>query len=236
MNTRKGRSLTLGIVALLALMPVTHAQEEPVPQAKVDVARRTVTVPATLELKNFAGASLKNHHLLTWSGGRAGKNALLRTPVSDTHILDALEAVGGKPGDNLSDEAWSKRDDPKNPAPDTVAKGTKIELTLILPDGSRRPLTDLLEDVDKRGYAWVLAGNRKLIPVWKSGCVVCLQSCPGSKVANAKATIRHLHQGKSRFRASALAKKLGEGAKVHVELKVVLPAEKKAAKKAREAD
>src|SRR5690606_27267522 len=89
------------------------------------------------------------------------------------------------------------------------------------PSGERRPLGDLVQDVDARGFAWRLAGNRALVPRWRSGCVVCLQSCPGAKVANARATMRDLARGESRFRPSALAERLGEGAEVIVELRLV---------------
>lgn len=38
------------------------------------------------------------------------------------------------------------------------------------------------------------------IPRWKSGCVVCLYSCPGSKVGNARYTVRDYEKGTTRFR------------------------------------
>jgi hypothetical protein len=78
----------------------------------------------------------------------------------------------------------------------------------------------LIVDVDRRGARWTLAGNRALIPVWKSGCVICLQSCPGSKVANARASMRDLHQKRARFRPSPLAEALGEGTRVEVILRL----------------
>jgi hypothetical protein len=207
----------LTLVILLAAWP--SAAQELLPAT--DTKALTVTVPASLHLAAFLRGSPAGHHLLTWAAGAAGKKALLQTAVSDTRVLDALESLGAKPGDNLSAEAWTERADPANPAPDVRAAGSTLEVTLILPDGTRRPIADLLEDVDKRGVAWKLAGNRKLIPVWKSGCVICLQSCPGSKVANAKATMRDLHKGRARFRPSTLARTLGEGAKVSVELRLV---------------
>jgi hypothetical protein len=195
------------------------AQEEAV--ATVDHERRAVRVPAKLRLAAFRAADPAGHHLVTWSEGRAGAKALLETQVADAAVLDALERLGGAPGDTLTAEAWTRRDDPDHPAPDARATGARLELSVILPDGERRRLDELVEDVDRRGFEWRLAGNRALIPRWRSGCVVCLQSCPGAKVASARATMRDLARGKSRFRPSALAERLGEGAEVTVELRLV---------------
>ena len=194
--------------------------DDPPLAPRVDRASLAVVVSASLHLTAFEDGSPPGHHLVTWSEGRAGSKALLRTPTPDRAVLDALESLGAKPGESLREEAWTERADPESPHPDVRATGAKLEVFVLLPGGRRRPIRDLVEDMDRNGFAWRLAGNRKLIPVWRSGCVICLQSCPGSKVANAKATMRDLHRGKSRFRPSALARRLGEGAKIGVEFRV----------------
>lgn len=43
-------------------------------------------------------------------------------------------------------------------------------------------------------------GHRENIPRWKSGCVVCLYSCLGSKVGNARYTVRDFVKGTTDFR------------------------------------
>jgi hypothetical protein len=214
---RRGRPLALTLVILLCGLPGA-AQEAQAPV--VDEEERTVTVPATLRLRAFADGDPPGHHLVTWTEGRAGHKALLETPVADVAVLNALEALGGKPGDTLNAEAWTERANPAHPAPDVKAAGSALGITVLLASGARHPISALLEDVDERGFEWRLAGNRKLIPEWRSGCVICLQSCPGSKVGNARATMRDLHRGRSRFRASKLAKSLGEGAKLWVTLRL----------------
>jgi hypothetical protein len=196
----------------------------------VDRAQKTIRFPATLHLAAFRAGDPPGHHLITWSGGRAGKHALLRTPVSDRDVLDALEGLGAKPGDNLVAESWTERANPKHSAPDLCATGPKLDIAIVLRRPKLPPLRlavrDLLVDVDRRGFDWRLAGNRGLIARWRSGCVVCLQSCPGSKIANAKATMRHLHQERSRFKLSKRARELGEGARVEVEVRLVPPKKK----------
>jgi len=198
-----------------------HAAPAPEPQGlEVDPKARRISIPATLQLAAFAAGDPPGHHLVTWAGGRAGSKALLETPVSDTDVLDALEGLGAKPGDTLTAAAWDYRDDPDRPEPDARAEGPALTITCSLPDGREVAIEELLEDLDGNGFSWVLAGNRGLIPVWKSGCVVCLQSCPGAKVANREATIRDLAQGKSRFQASELARSLGDGAQLTVHLQL----------------
>ncbi|MEZ6184664.1 MAG: YdjY domain-containing protein [Planctomycetota bacterium] len=190
------------------------------PALSVDRGARRVSLPATLQLAAFAAGDPPGHHLVTWRDGRAGGKALLACAASDTEVLDALESLGAVPGDTLTEAAWTYRDDPERPEPDMHATGAPLEVRVTLPDGRELPIAALLEDLDGKGTEWVLAGNRALIDVWRSGCVVCLQSCPGSKVANRAATIRDLAQGAARFRASALARELGEGAELTVHLQL----------------
>lgn len=90
----------------------------------VDRERKAVRIEATLHLAAFRAGDPPGHHLVTWARGRAGKKALLRTRSSDVAVLDALEAVGGKPGDTLRPEAWTERFDPDDPAPDAHATGS----------------------------------------------------------------------------------------------------------------
>ena len=46
-----------------------------------------------------------------------------------------------------------------------------------------------------------LGGHRANIPHWHSGCIVCLYSCPGSKIGNARYTVRDYRRDATTFRA-----------------------------------
>jgi hypothetical protein len=210
------------LLLLLGALPWAGCQRgDAAPPAEARVEAGSVVIPVELRLRAFADGDPPGHHLVTWAGGRAGGKALLRTPVADETVLDALERLGGRPGDTLSEDTWSRRDDPAHPAPDRRAEGSRVRLQVRVPGGATHDVAALLEDLDGRGFEWRLAGNRGLIEVWRSGCVVCLQSCPGAKVANRRATIRDLHRGRSRFRPSALARELGEGAQLELVLELV---------------
>ena len=166
------------------------------------------------------GGSMAGYHAVVWKEGRAAGQALLVSDVSDRQVLDALESLGARPGAGLPMEAWESRKDPASRAPDTAAAGPPVEILLRLPG---RPdlvsLAAVLSDSSARGIDMRFAGNRENIPVWKSGCVACLYSCPGSKVGNSRYTVRDFTRKATRFavRPAALPP---DGTRVGVVLRV----------------
>ena len=134
---------------------------------------------------------MAGYHFLVWADGRSSDRALLRAHVTDVEVLDALEALGAVPGDAVGIDAWDDRYDAQSTAPDTVVEGPGVAITVAVP-GRDEPLTldDILVDPGGRGFDMRFGGHRDNIPKWLSGCVVCLYSCPGSKVGNAAYTVR----------------------------------------------
>jgi hypothetical protein len=175
----------------------------PAAPSGVVVVRRPneIEFTATVNAKSFESGGMPGYHAIVWSGGNAAQAALLRAEVSDRQILAALRSLGVKPGDNLSMGTWEERDNPRSPAPDTVIAGPAVEVLLRLPGRKElAPLSSVLEDSAGRGLAMRFGGNEANIPKWKSGCIVCLYSCPGSKVGNAAYTVRDYARGTTRFR------------------------------------
>lgn len=140
----------------------------------------------------------KGHHAIVWKGGGASRKALIETDLSDLKAAERLTEKGLVGGGNLPEEAWSKRNDPNDPAADARVEGPTVEIT-VLWEGleSPRRLQDLLglPDADYR-----FGDHRSLIPVWKSGCIVCNVSCPGGKISNRSLTIRDQVQQRLRPR------------------------------------
>ena len=185
-------ALTLGLgttpaVSPGAVTPVTHYRD-------------SVEFPATVNASGFGRhvLGMPGYHLIVWKGGRASGEALFQTAVTDVQILDALEALGAKPGNNLPMETWDDRKDPKSKAPDMIIAGPAIDVLVRVP-GRAEPLT--LDQIltGQQGIAMRLGGHRANIPKWKSGCIACLYSCPGSKVGNAKATVRDYVRDPDRY-------------------------------------
>jgi hypothetical protein len=149
---------------------------------------------------------MPGYHAIVWRDGTAAHAALFRADVTDLQVLDALEALGAKPGNALGMATWEERNDPRSPAPDQVIAGPPVEVLVRLPGKPKLvPLGDLLEDRDRGpgrgGLELRLGGHRANIPRWHSGCIVCLYSCPGSKIGNARYTVRDYTQDETRFRA-----------------------------------
>src|SRR6185503_11609930 len=92
----------------------------------------------------------------------------------------------------------------RNPEPDRFVEGTAVEILLRLPGKAElTPLAAVLDDPGGRGLDLRLAGNRANIPRWKSGCVVCLYSCPGGKIGNTRYTVRDWSRKVTRFHTRA---------------------------------
>ncbi len=192
---------TLGVVAAAALFLAS----KPRPAAPGTIQIRPpleVEFRATVNAGAFdGGLVMRGYHAVVWKGGNAARFALLQADVTDTQVLDALESLGARPGDNLTMDAWKERKNPNNPAPDTVIAGPPVQILVRIPGrGELLPLSAVLEETGSRGLEMRFGGNRANIPQWKSGCVACLYSCPGSKVGNARYTERDYARGATRFR------------------------------------
>jgi hypothetical protein len=151
-----------------------------------------------------SGTGLKQHHFVVWEGGKAARLALLDALSADSAIHDALVRAGGTPGNNLTADSWNERANARSPDPDLVAAGSPLAL-LVLVAGRELPPESLLTDLNAKPCDLCFAGNRALIPVWRSGCVVCLQSCPGSKISNRTYTMRDLYRHVPRFAVRPVA-------------------------------
>jgi hypothetical protein len=198
-SPRRNRRLAASLIAAL-VSAACRGQEAP--------GRVTVRGPGEIEFTALVNAKAFDHgwampgyHALVWKGGRMAHAALLQADVTDRQVLEALKGLGAKPGDNLPMAAWEERKNPKDPAPDTVVAGPAVEVLLRLPGRQGLvPLSSALQDSGGRGLEMRFGGNGANIPVWKSGCIVCLYSCPGSKVGNARYTVRDYAKDATRFR------------------------------------
>lgn len=185
----------------------------------IDKLNKLVDVVAQFHSSRFnRGFGLKDHHFIVWESGNAVANALFTTFVSDSVLHRAIEEVGGKPGNNLSQEAWTKRKSKKSQEPDKRATGSKIDLQIIYGNMTFTP-DQVLSDLNSKQYDFRFAGNISLIHHWRSGCVVCLQSCPGGKIGNSTYTIRDLVKGVPKFKV-APGLPFGEGDKVVIRFQI----------------
>lgn len=226
---RKSPRLRLALLAGLALLVAgiagiawaLAARPGAAPPGPLRAGAREVEFPATVSRRAFErellGMGMPGYHLIVWKDGGAALAALFRAEVTDVQVLDALERLGARPGDALGMATWDERKNPSSKAPDRVIEGPPVEILVRVP-GRAAPLTlpEILEDPGGRGFDMRFGGHRANIPKWKSGCVVCLYSCPGSKVGNARYTVRDWVKETTRFRVRKDAPLPADGGRVSV--------------------
>lgn len=190
------------VLGLLSAAFPAHAQEpSPAHPMVVDTVNREVRVFAEFQPDVWSGIfkGTSRYHAVVWKKGRAAGEALFRAEVDDRTFYQAMVQLGARPGNSLSEQSWSRRNDPASSEPDRHAEGTPVFMAVRFAGSPPVPLDSLLEDPGGRGIDLRFAGNLALIPRWKSGCIVCLYSCPGGKVSNAAYTIRDYVRGTTRF-------------------------------------
>ncbi len=187
----------------IVLVSATCGAEERAAGRIVVRAPNEVEFTAVVNAKAFdSGWTMPGYHAVVSKDGRMARAALLQADVSDAQVLEAFQSLRATPGNNLPMEAWEERKNPKDPAADTVIAGPAVEVLLRLPARADLvPLASVLEDSGGRGLEMRFGGNAANIPKWKSGCIVCLYSCPGSKIGNARYTVRDYTKDATRFRA-----------------------------------
>ncbi len=161
---------------------------------------RQVRFDAMVQAEQFnsSQSDTHNHHFIVWEKGRSAVNAPLLAIPSDLDIHKALESLGAEPGDNISPKAWTQRFNPKSKAPDQTVEGTEVQVS-VLWKGEELFAHDLFMDHGGKGFQFRVGGHAALASLWKSGCVVCLESCPGARVSNATYTMRDLAKENATF-------------------------------------
>ncbi len=207
---------------MAGLLLATSAAVSCTPQSRGEieiVSDEAIEFTATVAAQDFgAEGEMSGYHFIVWDRGRAIDHALLHADVSDLQVLDALQSLGAKPGNALRIDSWDQRFEADSPAPDRTIEGPRVRIEILLP-GRPDPLgiEDILLDPGNRGFDMRFGGHRDNIEQWHSGCLVCLYSCPGSKVGNAAYTVRDFVAGTSHFtvRPGALPE---DGTRVRVRL------------------
>lgn len=199
------RSSVRFLLLLATLLPACRDVGTARAAAPGELVRRVdgVEFQATVAKAGFERElfGMPGYHLIVWEGGKAAGGALFRAKVTDSAVLDAFEELGAEPGNALGMDSWEKRGDPSSPAPDRTIEGPEVEILVRIPGRPREfPLSEILDDPGGKGFVMRLGGHRANIPIWRSGCLACLYSCPGSKVGNAAYTVRDYVRGTTRFR------------------------------------
>lgn len=162
-------------------------------------------IPGTLHGVRFAGTAQENggHHGIVWKNGKAAGRALFTSPVPDSVVYHALVRVGAIPGNNLTIDTWDDRRNADAPEPKKHVEGSVLNVAVQCSnDTTWIPFRNFFTDRGGRGIEVRFGGHLHFISVWESGCIVCMYSCPGGKMSNARYSIRDFVEEQTDFRVA----------------------------------
>ena len=176
----------------LAVLALT-AGATPAPLV-VDRIHREIRFTATVQPDAMSRLfGVQGHHAIVWKDGGAKRMALFLADPSDHDVRVALNALGARAGENLTPDSWNARKDPDNREPDKRVEGTPVSV-FVEWRGSRGriPLAQLISEANRPAplFDFRYGGNEKFQKDFKSGCIVCLYSCPGGAIGNHAHPIR----------------------------------------------
>lgn len=195
----KLKSISIGL--LFWLLPSTPHTG---PELGIPANRVLMEFQGNLYPSRFLGVRGEpfGHHAIAWKEGRAAKRALIITDISDKTVAETLAAKGLRGGNNLEEDTWDSRKDKENPAADERVEGASLEVFVSW--GGAEPI-DLKRILGLADADFRFGDHRSLIPVWRSGCIVCAVSCPGAKVSNRSLTVRDQTEGLLRKKLRLMA-------------------------------
>lgn len=184
---RTPRRIAVGLAAI-ALLLARGAQSKPIVDQVHHEVRFTATVQPAAMQRPFG---VEGHHAVVWKKGKSHWWALFAADESDHDVRKALDALGARRGENLTPDAWNKRDDPHSAEPDKRVEGTPVDV-FVEWNRVRVPLAELIREEHHASSQLDLryGGNERYQAEFHSGCIVCLYSCPGGAVGNHAHPIR----------------------------------------------
>jgi len=178
--------------------------------------RFTATVQPSAMSRPFG---VQGHHAIVWRGGNAKTWALFVADASDDDARAALGSVGAHRGENLTEDSWNARKDAGNREPDKRVEGTPVDVYVAWAN-QRLPLSQLIAEKDHTSplLDFRYGGNERFQKDFKSGCIVCLYSCPGGAVGNHAHPIRDYVRDGVVY-SSVISKLPPDGTKITIILK-----------------
>ncbi|HEY5610054.1 MAG TPA: YdjY domain-containing protein [Thermoanaerobaculia bacterium] len=186
-------AVALAIVILLAIL--RFAEGGSLRNVEIDRDRGEVRFSAVVEPGAMARPfGVQGHHAIVWENGGSSRMALFRAKATDLEVRAALESLGARAGENLTEQTWTERENTTNPAADERVEGAPIEVFVSWKGKDRVPLGALLllhkSRPPRDHFDFRYGGNERFRDAFKSGCIVCLYSCPGGSIGNRTSTIR----------------------------------------------
>ncbi len=153
---------------------ITLTKEKPL---AVDIKEKSVSVLAQVNGKYFYQTT---RHAVVYSGGSNGDKSVFRSYATDQDFYNALMKLSLKAGNNMTKENAAK----------TFVEGDLLDVTVTW-DGAAKEysLDEVILDSNRKPFQMRFGGNQKNALQFKTGCLLCLDSCPVGIVSNANYTM-----------------------------------------------
>jgi hypothetical protein len=170
--------LLMTFVVCASPVPLVLSQENaPTPQNpfKIDFKDRSVSILAEVNRKHPE----PTHHGVVFKGGKLAHKAIFVGLVDPKTFHESLVSVGFKPGNNMTMDNMEK----------TFVEGELLEVSVTWKDARKTyRLNEVIRDSNGKPFAIRFGGNLKESLKRKTGCLLCLDSCPVGITSNSTYT------------------------------------------------
>ena len=135
----------------------------------IDADKKEVIIEAIVNGKYFNSPS--RHHGIVFEGGKYGDRAVLIGLSDEREVYQALIDIGAVAGNNLKLEEYTKVS--KN------VDGQKLDVFVTWDGlGKEIPFAEIIKSDDVRDMDIRFGGNFEAAKENRTGCILCLDSCP----------------------------------------------------------
>ncbi|MEI0580255.1 YdjY domain-containing protein [Brachyspira pilosicoli] len=135
----------------------------------IDADKKEIIIEAIVNGKYFNSPS--RHHGIVFEGGKYGDRAVLIGLSDEREVYQALIDIGAIAGDNLKLEEYTKVS--KN------VDGQKLDVFVTWDGlGKEIPFAEIIKSDDVRDMDIRFGGNFEAAKENRTGCILCLDSCP----------------------------------------------------------
>ena len=135
----------------------------------IDADKKEVIIEAIVNGKYFNSPS--RHHGIVFEGGKYGDRAVLIGLSDEREVYQALIDIGAVAGNNLKLEEYTKVS--KN------VDGQQLDVFVTWDGlGKEIPFAEIIKSDDVRDMDIRFGGNFEAAKENRTGCILCLDSCP----------------------------------------------------------
>lgn len=140
----------------------------------VDKNKKEIKMIAQVNGKYFTEPT---RHAVVSKNGSNGEKSVLRGLADEKDFYNDLISIGAKPGNNVKKDDMNKG---------VKVKGSKLNVFITWDGlGKEIPFSNVIKASNSRPADFRFGGNIENAKKFKTGCILCLDSCPVGIVSNA---------------------------------------------------